>query len=121
MRVAWAHPAVRYLQGLLAIQRGLLLYCLEGADHGNIALDQISLNPDRVLSDDFKVEYRQDLLGGVNILRGTGLAVAQDEWHGGLYGVDQPASREIAITAVPYYAWDNRAPGDMRVWIRAAA
>ncbi|MGE5140746.1 MAG: hypothetical protein ACM3JD_14855 [Rudaea sp.] len=24
------------------------------------------------------------------------------------------------MTAVPYYAWDNREPGPMRVWLPAA-
>ena len=27
----------------------------------------------------------------------------------------------VAITAVPYCVWDNRAPGEMRVWLRMAA
>jgi DUF1680 family protein len=25
--------------------------------------------------------------------------------------------REVVLTAVPYYAWANRGPGTMRVWI----
>jgi DUF1680 family protein len=26
--------------------------------------------------------------------------------------------KPLKIHAVPYYAWDNREPGEMRVWIR---
>jgi hypothetical protein len=26
----------------------------------------------------------------------------------------------VTLTAVPYYAWDNRAPGEMRVWLPTA-
>ena len=28
-----------------------------------------------------------------------------------------PGSDDAAVTAVPYYAWDHRAPGEMVVWI----
>ncbi len=121
VQVVWAHPAVRYLQGRMAIQRGPLVYCLEGVDHDNIALDQISLDPARVLSEAFSVEFCPDLLGGVSVLRGKGLAVDQDQWQEGLYGSQAPATREIEITAIPYYVWDHRAAGEMRVWFRAKA
>jgi DUF1680 family protein len=26
--------------------------------------------------------------------------------------------KPLKVRAVPYYAWDNREPGEMRVWIR---
>ena len=32
-----------------------------------------------------------------------------------------PRHKEIKVTAVPYYAWNNRGPGEMLVWIRRAA
>ena len=39
-------------------------------------------------------------------------------WDGLLYRHTPSASKPIAITAIPYYAWDNRAAGEMRVWLR---
>ena len=25
---------------------------------------------------------------------------------------------DVTLTWIPYYAWDNRTPGEMRVWVR---
>jgi DUF1680 family protein len=119
VQILWANPAIRYLQGRMALQRGPLVYCLEGVDHGGIALDRIALDPASAGPDSFGVEYRDRLLGGVAVLRGNGSAVGDEGWEGVLYRRERPACRPFAITAVPYYAWDNRAPGEMRVWIRA--
>ncbi|WP_366513104.1 hypothetical protein, partial [Mesorhizobium sp.] len=38
----------------------------------------------------------------------------------GLYRTEAPAVEEAKITAVPYFSWDNRDPGEMLVWIRSA-
>lgn len=38
------------------------------------------------------------------------------EWPGGLYA-GMPSARPTPMRAVPYYAWDNRKPGDMVVWL----
>ncbi len=35
-----------------------------------------------------------------------------------LYRYSPASKMKIRITAVPYYAWDNREPGQMLVWIR---
>jgi DUF1680 family protein len=49
-----------------------------------------------------------------------GQVVEMDDWEDQLY---RPATwerlpaRGVALTAVPYYAWANRGPGAMRVWI----
>ena len=118
IRTVWAHPAVRALQGRMALQRGPVLYCLEGVDHGEIVLDRISIDPQQV-ANNFQVEHREDLLGGVSVLRGKGRVVDESEWEDILYRNQQPSSKSIDITAIPYYAWDNRASGEMRIWIRA--
>jgi DUF1680 family protein len=116
VRAVFANPAVRQLEGRVAIQRGPLVYCLEGADHGDFALDQISVNPADIPG--FQATYRPDLLGGVTVIEGQGKVIDEGSWSGGLYASQRPAEKEIQITAVPYYAWDNRKPGEMRVWMR---
>ena len=45
MQAVFANPAVRQLEGRVAIQRGPIVYCLEGVDHGDIILDRISVDP----------------------------------------------------------------------------
>jgi DUF1680 family protein len=118
VRAIWAHPAVRDLQGRVALERGPLVYCLEGIDHNGIILDRITIDP-RNVSNEFQVEHDDNLLNGVSVLRGKGTVVDESGWENLLYRSKQPMSKHIDITAIPYYAWDNRAPGQMRVWIRA--
>jgi DUF1680 family protein len=118
IRPVFPNPAVRQLEGRIAIQRGPLVYCLEGVDNGGIILDRISLDP-QMISRTFTEEYRPDLLGGVTIIHGKGYAIDETGWQDELYREEAPTEREVEITAVPYCVWDNRAPGEMRVWLRA--
>jgi DUF1680 family protein len=121
IQTVWAHPAVRYLQGRIALQRGPLVYCLEGVDHGGIGLDRIAIDPALVGSNQFAVEHQDRPLGGVSLLHGKGCVVDEEGWDSVLYRHGRPSIKPMEITAIPYYAWDNRAPGEMRVWIRAGA
>lgn len=89
-----AHPAVEADRGRVAIQRGPVVYCLEGVDNAGSVRS-------RVLPHDpqFTVEHQPDLLGGISVIR----------------GVDRAGK---PIQAVPYYAWDHREPSEMAVWLR---
>jgi len=89
-----AHPRVGANRGRVAIQRGPIVYCFEKVDNPE-GVRNILLAADAKLT----AEHRPDLLGGVTVIRG----VNRD-------------GREV--TAVPYYAWDHREPGDMLVWVR---
>ena len=112
-----AHPSVRFLQRRIALQRGAIVYCLEGVDHGAIVLDRIAIDPKHVLSNEFGIEYQENLLGGVCVIHGKGDVVDEKGWEGKLYRNNESASKYMDIMAIPYYAWDNRASGEMRVWI----
>lgn len=110
-----AHPNVRQMTGRVAIQRGPVVYCLESTDNPVSPLDRISLPLDM----SWRVEHRPELLGGVTVLRGKAL-VDDATWRGGLYAPARPIKRNpVQIVAVPYCVWDNRAPGEMRVWFRS--
>ena len=60
-------------------------------------------------------------LPGVTVLRGPALAVDNGDWDDKLYRKREsrpdPGTRPITLTAIPYYAWDNRRPGPMLVWL----
>jgi DUF1680 family protein len=118
IRAIWAHPAVRNLQGRVALERGPLIYCLEGTDHPETILDRIAIDPHHV-SDEFQVEQDEHRLGGVSVLRGSGTVLEESGWENVLYSNKPPVFKNIDITAIPYYAWDNRAPGQMRIWLQA--
>jgi DUF1680 family protein len=111
-----AHPEVQADQGCVALRRGPLIYCLEQCDHAE-PLHRIVLPSTAALTR----QAEPDLLGGVVVLRGTAAVLADTDWEDTLYRPHPPVTRPYPITAVPYYAWGNREPGPMRVWLRADA
>ena len=112
-----AHPAVRFLERRIALQRGPIVYCLEGADHGGIVLDRIAIDAKHLPPNEFGTEYQENLLGGVCVIHGKADVVDEQGWEGKLYRNRAPASKYMNIMAIPYYAWDNRTPGEMRTWL----
>ena len=119
VQAIFANLNARQLQGRFALQRGPIVYCMEGVDNGNIGLDRIALDPDEV--GQMLIEHRSDLLGGVTVLRGQGTLIGEDGWNDQLlYRRNQPSTVVTTeVVAVPYATWDNRASGEMRVWFRA--
>jgi DUF1680 family protein len=103
-----AHPSVKANVGRVALKRGPLVYCLEAVDNGG-SVYHLAVPRDAKLT----AEHRPGLLGGVTVVRGT---ASTEGWHEQLY---RPVGRaqEVNFTAVPYYAWDNREPGEMVVWV----
>lgn len=109
------HPAVPDNIGCVALQRGPVVYCLEQCDH-TVPLHQIVLPRDA----QFTTHFEPDLLHGVTVLKAAGLAAAEQHPTHRLYRQDSVLTYQpCQITAIPYYAWDNRQPGAMRVWIRS--
>jgi hypothetical protein len=88
-----AHPKVQANDGRVALERGPLVYCVEGVDHGG-SLGQLVLSDGDVL----EAQFRPELLGGVTMLVRKG-----DE--------------ATPFQAVPYYAWNHRGAGEMEVWV----
>jgi DUF1680 family protein len=87
-----ANEAVSDDRGKAAIQRGPVVYAVEGVDNGGRALDVV-LPIDAPL----RTEFRKDLLNGLEVV------TAQ--------------SGPRTVTAIPYFAWANRGKGEMAVWI----
>ncbi len=110
-----AHPAVRENCGRVALQRGPWLYCFEEVDNGG-QLHDLRLPAHAQLQPCFE----SDLLGGLMTLAGTAFRRNPDTWNDALYRQARTELVETPIKAIPYYAWDNRAPGEMLVWILEA-
>jgi DUF1680 family protein len=119
------HPYVTNNVGRVALMRGPLVYCLEGADHAGIDLRQVVLPAAALLESSFD----PGLLGGVVVIRASGFMEPANGWEQRLYrsaeaeDARRPSSgrKPVTLKAVPYYAWANREPGAMQVWIRAAS
>ncbi|CCQ33181.1 Six-hairpin glycosidase protein [Halorhabdus tiamatea SARL4B] len=116
VEVLEAHPAVAADAGRVALTRGPLVYCLEGVDHDR-PLHQYAIDPDAT----FEAAHHDELLEGVTVLDGEATVPSLDGWDDELYRpAVETATENVSITAVPYYAWDNRDPGEMAVWVREA-
>jgi hypothetical protein len=108
----YAHPNVSQDVGRTALQRGPLVYCLEAVDQ-DVPVAHIVLPHTSALA----ARFEPGLLDGVVLVEGEALVTDSGEWDGQLYRVQPPSYRPARLTAVPYYAWDNRAPGAMAVWL----
>lgn len=103
-----ADPNVQSQAGRMAVMRGPVVYCLEDVDNP-CPVDQIAIPANAT----FETDCRDDLLGGVTVLTTQGTRRGIVETDEGL-GVVQD---DVDLTMIPYYAWDNREPGNMAVWI----
>jgi DUF1680 family protein len=118
--VLQANPRIAEDTGRVAVQRGPLLYCMEELDQpSGVKLADVALNFGAEPGTDFQSQYEGQLLDGVLVLRHGG--VAYEESVSRLYSryTGQPTStRRIPLTFIPYYAWANREPTAMQVWMR---
>ena len=108
-----ANPNVIENRGHVALQRGPIVYCLEQADN-DVPLHRVII-PAGV---ELRASFREDLLDGVVVIDGDAYAASESDWDTQLYRSVAEEVEPLRIRAVPYYAWDNREPGEMRVWIR---
>jgi DUF1680 family protein len=97
-----AHPAVKADIGRVALMRGPIVYCAESIDNKG-GVRNLFLSADASLSSD----YRADLLGGVAVVQGEAKALYRDA----------PQVRPARLLAIPYYAYANRGPVEMTVWL----
>jgi hypothetical protein len=104
-RVA-ANDRVEADRGRVAIQRGPIVYCAEWPDNPQGHVRNLMVPDVTKLS----AEFKSGLLGGVMVVKGNAIALAYDEQ-------DKVVQREQEFTAIPYFAWANRGPGEMIVWI----
>ncbi|MGI3786762.1 MAG: hypothetical protein ACRYG2_38950, partial [Janthinobacterium lividum] len=103
------------VRGSVAIERGPLVYCLEGVDHPGRRLDDLTVDVagpieeslDRVLADVVVIE-----------VEGATRSDPDGSWWPYLPGEDvSPGGEPVRLRAVPYFTWGNRADGAMRVWL----
>jgi len=110
----YANSQVEADQGRVALQRGPLVYCLEGIDNGG-NLGRLVIPPDAT----FAAEKRTSLLGGVVVVRGNALALSPEVAAGPLYQMSPtvPGAAQVGFLAIPFFANANRQPTDMMVWL----
>ncbi|GGD78287.1 glycoside hydrolase family 127 protein [Paenibacillus nasutitermitis] len=92
-----ARPEVEADRGRLTLQRGPVVYCAEQADNPQLSYDDFEVSA----RGQWSVRHMPERLGGVTVLTGAD-------------------SQGRPLGLIPYYAWDNREPGFMQVWLREA-
>lgn len=110
-----SHPSVKANIGRVAIRRGPIIYCVEYADNPWGDVWDLEIPKDADLGE----EYR-DILGGIVIVKGKGYLNGPNNWNKLYLPLKEANSikREVEFIAIPYYAWANREPGPMEVWIK---
>lgn len=109
-----AHERVDAVRGCVAVERGPLVYCLEQAGHpAEVLIEDV-----RLVDAPVTETCNPDLLGGMTVIEMTGQTTRSSD---SLYPADPAEAGQpggfTPLTAIPYYAWANREPGPMRVWI----
>lgn len=106
IRRVLSHEAVEADAGRVALERGPVVYCAEGADNQGYVSNL-------VLDDAANLEPRKhdDLFNGVVVLDGSAETLKYDKDGKTLL------KNEQAFTAIPYYAWAHRGQGEMAVWL----
>ena len=114
-----ANPAVADDTGRVVLQRGPLVYCMEHADQKDdkktVDLSHYAVR----LTGETTTQYEAELLDGVMVLQHPG-TITRPAAKPALYEAAVPSSDEVTTTTlrlIPYYAWANREPSAMQVWI----
>jgi DUF1680 family protein len=108
----YAHPEVAADVGRVALKRGPIVYCVEGADN-DAPVNRIALprgNP-------IDARFEPNLLSGVGTLTASATVVQTSE-DGALYSIEPPGTQPTTLRAIPYSFWSNRESEEMSVWIR---
>jgi len=111
-RLTFGTPLVRDASGLVALERGPLVYCFEQTDNGP-DLQAICIKSGAL--PDVQA-FDPELTGGVISIRIQGLREVADDRS--MYAGKAPSSRAVELLAIPYFSWANRGEGEMRVWLR---
>ncbi len=113
-----ANPAVAEDTGRVAMQRGPVVYCMEG-------LDQTKGTDARAFplymanaSGATHGEYKPDVLDGVMVLSHAGAKRTESvDTLYALAGAEKAPVEPAELKMIPYYAWDNREESSMQVWM----
>jgi DUF1680 family protein len=123
-KVIEANPRVVDDYGRVAVQRGPLVYCLEQLDQPEgVQLFDVSLDVRQKGASAFQQEFRRDLLGGIVVLKHSGVVSEKSSSHSALYraySAEAPKGRQVELSFIPYYAWANRVGTPMQVWTTVA-
>jgi DUF1680 family protein len=101
-----ARPEVVADLNRVALQRGPMMFCLEGHDNPGGPVQELTLADDALLRSAFGPE----LLHGVQVILGEVTRTHQEE------GKTDAIRTRTPFVAIPYFAWAHRGLASMTVW-----
>lgn len=120
-RLTCAHALVEEAVNQVAVERGPLVYCMEGMDVETDTLDDIVIPSDiSFAKEPFTIEGRE-----LTALEGTFLKrkrcskedTAVYDPHALYQEYKNRGYEKVRGRMIPYFAWDNRGLDEMRIWI----
>ena len=102
-----AHKNVKNDNGMVALERGPIVYCIEWVDNKVEHVFNLFLDDNAEL----KSEYRKNMLNGIVVITGTIYYLKKAENGKNIQKIEKD------FLAIPYYAWAHRGKGEMTVWM----
>ena len=111
VRTVKANHQVQADRGRIAVERGPLVYCAEGADNQDFSIFNFLMpRQPRFTVADRQINGSGDLTFSVKAIQVEGQSVSANR-NG------EAEVRKATLTMIPYYAWNHRGPGLMEVWM----
>jgi uncharacterized protein len=116
------HPYVHENTGRVAMSRGPLLYCIEAVDNPKIDPREVYLNLDGTYTiQTMKIRSRE--VTGIQV--NARIKKISDYWMNHLYRqnvfqLSENPGNEYKLNTIPYFAWGNRTPGWVQIWLTRA-
>ncbi len=114
-----AHPRMRENSHCVALTRGPLVFCLEAVDNPHASVRDARIHPEVTEASGSPlpaIPCRLLLRGGVPQEKdGDPHLTSLPPYR--LHTCKEMPLREVTLTAIPYFAWANRQPNEMMVWI----
>ncbi len=115
-----ANPAVVEDHGRVAFQRGPLVYCMEHLDQADQQYGMNLTYFSTHIGAETSARFEPGLLDGVMVLEHPGSLSHPVQAEGLYFSASKTERLQEAPTTlklIPYYAWANRGPAGMQVWI----
>ncbi len=117
-RLTVSHPLVEENSNQVAVEKGPLVYCVESNDADIETLDDLLITPDtRFEEKSYEIAGRE-----IQVLEGELYAHNRVDYdRDALYQtLHYKGIHKLPVRLIPYFAWDNRGYGEMRIWLPVA-
>jgi DUF1680 family protein len=116
VRTVVANPRVSDDRGRIAVERGPLVYCAEGADNEGINPHHLLLgkvdNGKWTVESGYAIENKE---GDGKTFQVTAITAPAQE--ASITSDGRLAAKDVTVRLIPYYAWNHRGAGRMDVWL----